>query len=83
MSWKSRKSKKKILNPGGGVEVLGCQKMKNPGNVMNCPENRYIFFNLSPRVERGRGGWEGGDRELERRGRQAGKEGPERSRVTS
>ena len=28
----------------GGVEVgiLGRQKIKSPGNVMNCPENQYI-----------------------------------------
>ncbi len=47
--------------------------MANPGN---------------PKMEKGRGGREGGDREGERerekgRGRQAGKEGPERSRATS
>ena len=31
---------------GGGVEVgiLGGQKIKSPGNVMNCPENQYICF---------------------------------------
>ena len=27
--------------PGG---ILGGQKFKSPGNVMNCPENQYIFF---------------------------------------
>ena len=39
---------KKIDLPtqGGGVEVgiLGGQKIKSPGNVMNCPENQYICF---------------------------------------
>ena len=24
----------------GGVEVLGGQKIKSPGSVMNCPENQ-------------------------------------------
>ena len=24
------------------MEVLGGQKIKSPGNVMNCPENRYL-----------------------------------------
>ena len=30
----------------GGVEVgiLGGQKIKSPGNVMNCPENQYNLF---------------------------------------
>ena len=23
--------------------ILGGPKIKSPGNVMNCPENRYIF----------------------------------------
>ena len=27
--------------PGG---ILGGQKFKSPGNVMNCPENQYSFF---------------------------------------
>ena len=39
---------KKIDLPtqGGGVEVgiLGGQKIKSPGNVMNCPENQYNLF---------------------------------------
>ena len=25
---------------GGGVEVLGGQKIKSPGSVMNCPEKK-------------------------------------------
>ena len=31
-----------LLTQGGGVEVgiLGGQKIKSPGNVMNCPENQ-------------------------------------------
>ena len=43
---------KKIDLPtqGGGVEVgiLGGQKIKTPGNVMNCPENLYNFFFTHP-----------------------------------
>ena len=39
---------KKLTSPpkGGGVEVgiLGGQKIKSPGNVMNCPENQYNLF---------------------------------------
>ena len=26
--------------PGG---ILGGQKFKSPGNVMNCPENQFFF----------------------------------------
>ena len=26
------------------MEMLGGQKIKSPGNVMNCPENQYICF---------------------------------------
>ena len=29
---------------GGGVGILGGQKIKSPGNVMNCPEKQYNFF---------------------------------------
>ena len=43
---------------------------------MNCPENRYLF-NPPPRMERGRGGREGGDREGER---EAGREGGARAK---
>ena len=56
------------------MEVLGGQKIKSPGNFMNCRENRYIFFNPHSRMERGRGGREGGDREGERE-RGTGREG--------
>ena len=31
--------------PGG---ILGGQKFKSPGNVMNCPENQYFFFKTPP-----------------------------------
>ena len=52
---------KKIDLPtqGGGVEVgiLGGQKIKSPGNVMNCPENQYnLFLPIPP----GGGGVPGG-----------------------
>ena len=61
------------------MEVLGGQKIKSPGNVMNCRENRYILCNPPPRMERGRGGREGGDREGERE-REAGREGGARAK---
>ena len=54
---------KKIDLPtqGGGVEVgiLGGQKIKSPGNVMNCPENQSICFYPSHPggVPVGGGGW--------------------------
>ena len=54
---------KKIDLPtqGGGVEVgiLGGQKIKSPGNVMNCPENQYICFYPSHPggFQGGGGGW--------------------------
>ena len=31
--------------PGG---ILGGQKFKSPGNVMNCPENQFFFFKPHP-----------------------------------
>ena len=31
-----------FLKPRWEVEVLGGQKIKSPGNVMNCPENKTI-----------------------------------------
>ena len=54
---------KKLTSPpkGGGVEVgiLGGQKIKSPGNVMNCPENQSICFYPSHPggVPGGGGGW--------------------------
>ena len=53
---------KKIDLPtqGGGIEVgiLGGQKTKSPGNVMNCPENQYIcFYPSHPGGFQGGGGW--------------------------
>ena len=52
---------KKIDLPtqGGGVEmgILGGQKIKSPGNVMNCPENQQnLFLPIPP----GGGGFGGG-----------------------
>ena len=36
----------KIQNPvGGAVEVLGGQKIKSPGSVMNCPEINKKMLN--------------------------------------
>ena len=43
----SRKSIKKSYPPppkGVAVGILGGQKIKSPGNVMNCPENQYNLF---------------------------------------
>ena len=43
----SRKSIKKNLPPppkGVAVGILGGQKIKSPGNVMNYPENQYNLF---------------------------------------
>ena len=60
------------------MEVLGGQKIKSPGNVMNCPEKKPGggSFRGSQVIR----GWrEGG---ADGRG-QGGKEGHERSRVTS
>ena len=52
---------KKIDLPtqGGGVEVgiLGGQKIKSPGNVMNCPENQSIWFYPSHPGGVPGGGW--------------------------
>ena len=44
---------------GGGVEVgiLGGQKIKSPGNVMNCPEINTICFYPSHPGGFQRGGW--------------------------
>ena len=61
------------------MEVLGGQQIKGPGNLMNCRENRYIFVNPPPRMERGRGGREEGDREGERE-REAGRKGGARAK---
>ena len=80
-----RKSKTLKQKPVGGGGSFRGSKNQRSGKFhnMNCRENLYILFNL-PRgwregeADRREGtGWEKG------RGRQAGKEGPERSRVTS
>ena len=52
--------KKLTSPPKGGVEVgiLGGQKIKSPGNVMNCPENQSIcFYPSHPGGVPGGGGW--------------------------
>ena len=50
----SRKSIKKFK--GVAVGILGGQKIKSPGNVMNCPENQYnLFLPIPPG-----GGFQGG-----------------------
>ena len=65
--------------PGGGVEVLGGQKInKSPGNVMNCPENPKKLKHLLGGGSF-RGSREGGDREGERE-REAGREGGARAK---
>ena len=60
----------------GGFRV---SQIKRPGNVKNCRENGYVFFNPPPRMVRGRGGREGGDRQGERE-REAGREGGARAK---
>ena len=55
------------------MEVLGGQKIKIPGNVMNCPENQYIF--LTPLRGWREGGADGREGTVREKGRQAGKEG--------
>ena len=57
-------------------------KNQKSGKFHELPRKR-IFLTPPPRMERGRGGREGGDMEGERGGRQAGRKGAERSRVTS
>ena len=55
--------KKIDLPTPGGVEVgiLGGQKIKSPGNVMNCPENQYnLFLPIPPRGGVPGGGGVGG-----------------------
>ena len=38
--------------------ILGGQKIKSPGNVMNCPDNQYILVFLNPSHPGAfRGGW--------------------------
>ena len=59
----SRKSIKKITPPppkGVEVGILGGQKIKSPGNVMNCPENQYNLFLPIPPWGGSRGGSRGG-----------------------
>ena len=46
---------KKIYPPdprGVPRGILGGQKFKSPGNVMNCPENQFFFF-LNPTPPQG------------------------------
>ena len=42
--WGGSYLKKLTSPPKGEVGILGGQKIKSPGNVMNCPENQYICF---------------------------------------
>ena len=63
----SRKSIQKIYPPppkGVAVGILGGQKIKSPGNVMNCPENQYNLFLPIPPGGGGssRGGGVGGSK---------------------
>ena len=49
----------KTLTPhprGVEVGILGCQKIKSPGNAMNCPEMQYIFLTHSTPGGGGPGG---------------------------
>ena len=70
------RNSKKSLNPGGGVEVLGGQKIKKSGKCHELPRKLINFFNPL-QGWRGRGGREGGDREGER---EAGREGGVRAK---
>ena len=51
---------KKLTSPpkGGGVEVgiVGGQKIKSPGNVMNCPDNQYNLVFVTHPTPGGSGG---------------------------
>ena len=49
---------------------------------MNCRENRNMFLNPPPWMERGRGGREGGDREGKRE-REACREGGARAKPSN
>ena len=66
---------------GGGGSFRGSKNQKS-GKFHELPRKSIHFFNPPPRMERGRGGREGGDREGESE-REAGREGPELSRITS
>ena len=55
-----REEGREDVRPDGGLEVLGGQKIKSPGNFTNCRENRYKFLPPSEDGEReGRTGWRG------------------------
>ena len=62
----SRKSIKNFFTPppppkGVAVGILGGQKIKSPGNVMNCPENQYnLFLPIPPGGGEFQGGGVGG-----------------------
>ena len=51
---------KKKPSGGGGVEVLEGQKNQKSGKCHELPRKSTHFFNPPPRMERGRGGREGG-----------------------
>ena len=57
---------------GGGGSFRASNNQKS-GKFHELPRTSIHFFNPPPRMERGRGGWEGGDWEGERE-REAGKE---------
>ena len=75
-------NKKNVLTPGGPMGVFKGSKNKKSGKCHEMPRN--FFFKRSWVIrgwtEGGAGGREGTGRE---KGRQAGKERPERSRITS
>ena len=67
-------------NPvGGGGSFRGSKNQKS-GKFHELPRKSIIF--LTPSEDGEREGWTGGTGQ-EGRGRQAGKEGPERNQVTS
>ena len=66
------------LKPGGGGSFRGSKNQKS-GKFHELLRKLIHFSNPPPRMERGRGGREGGDREGERE-REAGKEGGARAK---
>ena len=54
---------------GVAVGILGGQKIKSPGNVMNCPENQYnLFLPIPPGGGEFQGGGVGGGSTFQKSG---------------
>ena len=65
--------------PGGSHGVFRGSKNQKSGKCHELPRKSIHFFNPPPRMERGRGRREGGDRE-EKRERETGREGGARAK---